>query len=1089
VDLFLDAEGIARYERFAERFDERPMLLARLRLPETPATASDTRRAPGPSLSAALDEAIALARPLGVELVTSRDLDAGTTPGSATEPLLPFRGPGHEAFLAVLPRGGEESAGVPLVTGLISLAERLEVGVDLAGVPYTRYELDRASAAIGGRLFPLVFALGFIVILALLRDPVSATILYAPALISTGIALATIRELHGAMDMVSAIVPLLVFVLTLCLAFHLRAASIALGSFRLGLVEKARPIGQMVITTATGFGTLVLSEIESIRRFGFLCAILVVATSLVTVAWMAIAAPMLRTRASHSAGLRGAAARAALWRPSLGVVCLSIAACVAAGFVGLRSLPIQTDALEYFPESSGIAARVRSLQREVLGAPIIEIAAVPPDGGEVLAELDRATRAVEGSVASDCRVISRSSLLREARRALDGSTALPENAVAEMLLWRAIPAPLRAAYGRPGVERITVFGPSTGASEQRAAVERLDPALARAAPGWSFSYEGMVHELLGAQEALIRALGLSFAASLIVIATLFWLSYRSVRLLGVFLLANVVPIGGGYALAALLGFSLNVATVMVASVALGMVVDSTLHLIHALSRAGSGPEARGFHLRSTIEPVLASAAVLIPCFLAFGAFEFVPIREFGVTLGATIGLALLFDLYAVPVLFEFSGGRARPPGDLAGAGDPGTPSATSDCDAVVVGAGSAGLAFAARLAELGRSVVVLEADAELRRPVCGEYLCPSGVTVIRELGWDDLLEGCPPIRGMMLASPAGRIVTGDFPDDGAHGDGCSVDKRRFLGALLARAERAGARVRFSSRVEAMHLERAGWRVRLSGGEEIAAPLLIGADGRRSIVARSLGLAVEPDGNRASQRVAVRGFVTPLSPPERRGEMHLFSDGSYIGMNPISDEEVNASICLDRERLRELGGPAGAFRTLVGDSARLSARYDWATLRDVRGAYPIRHRVRSPIARRAALIGDAGGFLDPLTGEGMSIAIWTGSMLADLVAGPLGRGGERDLSLALRTFARRKRARLGAKRILSLALQGVIRRPWLCEAIARGLAGSPERTRAFLGAIGNHYTPISAALRIGLASRRRSPSPPDALDLGPQGGLP
>jgi hypothetical protein len=118
---------------------------------------------------------------------------------------------------------------------------------------------------------------------------------------------------------------------------------------------------------------------------------------------------------------------------------------------------------------------------------------------------------------------------------------------------------------------------------------------------------------------------------------------------------------------------------------------------------------------------------------------------------------------------------------------------------------------------------------------------------------------------------------------------------------------------------------------------------------------------------------------------------------------------------------------------------------------------------------------------------MSIALWTGAALADLVAEPLAGGEGRALGRALRAFARAKRARFGPKRLLSLALQGVIRRPWLCEAIGRALARSPERTRAFLGAIGNQYTPAEAAIRIALARSPRSPAPPGALDLGSEGG--
>lgn len=1091
LDLYLGEEGLARYERFRTRFDERPTLLGRLRIAEDGGVAAvdDTVRT---RLADGLDAVRSIAERVGADLVTSQELaGSGASPdgpASSEGALLELRGPFHEAFIAILPPGGEESSGAPLVSALLDLGARTGLEVDLAGVPYTRFELDRWSSAIGDTLFPLVFALGFVIVLAMVRSPRAAALVYVPALIATGIALTALRLGYGSMDMVTAIVPLLVFVLNLTLALHLRAAAVTLGSFGRGLAEKARPIALMVLTTSVGFGSLSFSEIESVRRFGILTGTLVILTAGTTLLWMSLAAPTL-SALGDTARRRtdGRVAALLLRRPSPLLVGLAVVAVALGGSYGVATIPVETDALTYFPDSSGIAERVRTLQSEVLGTPLIEIVANPGSEEDALATLDAVTRAVEETVGGSARVVSRSSLLREAHRRWDGAAVLPEGDLVALALWRALPAPLRDAYGRPGVERITVFGESHGAAAQRAAIARLEETLAATAPAWSFSYEGMVQELLAAQEALIRILGRSFGLSLLVIAGVFWVSRRSVRMLAVFVVTNAVPVVGGFGVARALGYSLDVATVMVASIALGMIVDSTLHIVHSLDRLGgraglADPERRAVYLRGTLDPVLGSGVVLVPCFLAFAAFEFSPIRQFGVTLGATVLLALLFDLYALPVLHELARGRT-PSGVGPAPGRSKSPGGRAserevEPDAIVVGAGSAGLSFAARLAERGGSVLVLEADASLRRHVCGEYLCPSGVTVVEELGWSELLEGCAPVTGMVLVSPRGRVVPGDFPTDGAHRDGVSIDKRALAERLLARAARSGASVRFGTRVESIERTPDGWRITLDDGTERTTRLLVGADGRRSLVARTLGLT-RPARQR---RVAVRGFVTPVGVHERRGEIHLVGDGSYVGVNPISPDEVNVSICLDTERLRELGGPQGAFDHAVARSPRLAARYDWSTLRDVRGATPLTHRVCSPITEGAALIGDAGGFLDPLTGEGMSIALWTGAALADRVAAPLAARDPRALRRALRAFARAKRARFGPKLLLSRSLQWVIRRPELCERIARTLGDSPARTRAFLGAIGNQYSPLEALWRIALADGGR-PRPPSRGPVG------
>ena len=1132
LDLFLEKEGLARYESFRERFNERPTLLGRLRLP--PDAALDRSR-----LDAGLDAVIALAARSEVELISSRDLPSAALPdfnasemdagasesvrGSADlpRPLLELHSARAESFLAILPAGGDgqlrADLGADLVAALLDLHESTGLEIDLAGVPYSRAMLDVYSSDIGETLFPLVFTLGFLIVLVLTRELRAALVVYLPALIATGISLALIESLYGSMDMVSSIVPLLMFVLNLGLSLHLRAATLTLGSLGRGLEEKARPIGLMVLTTTVGFGALMTSGIESIHRFGVLAALLVVVTAGTTLLWTILAAPR-RAESEDEPHLKphSRLVRAALYRPPGRAVAVGIIACAGFGLWGVGSLPIETDALTYFPASSGTAERVRALQVEVLGTPVFEIVATPTAGEQgSLEALDRVTRTIHDTLGGEVRVLSRSSLLREAQRRIGGRADLPGSPIVAMAIWSALPHPLKEAYGGGDQERITVFAENRGANEQRLEIERLNQALASAAPGWQFSYEGMVHELLSAQGALIRVLGESFALSALIIAGIFWLSCRRFKLVAVFLLTNAIPVLGGLGFVAALGFSLNVATVMVASVALGMIVDSTLHIVHALERrrdegAAGGVDER--YIRSTLEPVLASGAILIPCFLSFGAFGFLPIREFGVTLASMIALALLFDLHAVPSLVEWALREKSEIDTRGGSGDSGivegfssstaemsakrAPKAASDSatqhaserrsaispeslstlpPVIIVGAGTAGLTCAARLAAAGRSVLVLEASDGAKRHVCGEYLCPSGVTVLGDLGWLDLLEGCAPIEGMVLVAPDGRVVEGDFPRDGDHHFGVAIDKQKLIEALAVRARALGAEIRYGVRVTRLESIDRGWRVHLADGTWIESGFLVGADGRRSPVARALGVTLAD----RPRRVSVRGFVTPVGIHARRGEMHVGEDGSYVGVNPISPNEVNVSICLDRDLLKKHGGPVAALEAAVARSPRLRERYDWTTLRDVRGAYPVTHRVRRAIGRRAALIGDAGGFLDPLTGEGITIALWTGATLAAEVSELLETGNEVALEAALRRFARRKTKRFGPKALLSRTLQGVIARPTWCNAIGRYLDRSPVRMRIFLGAIGNHYTPPRALLRLLCAPAvlpRRGPRP-------------
>ena len=257
----------------------------------------------------------------------------------------------------------------------------------------------------------------------------------------------------------------------------------------------------------------------------------------------------------------------------------------------------------------------------------------------------------------------------------------------------------------------------------------------------------------------------------------------------------------------------------------------------------------------------------------------------------------------------------------------------------------------------------------------------------------------------------------------------------------------------------------GWRVELAGGSSIAGEALIGADGRRSWVARALGLTIED----SPARVSVRGFVKARGKRPSRAEMHIGAAGSYLGVNPISADEVNVSVCLDRAEIQRLGGAKEALDRAMARSPRFDELYERTSLHSVRSAFPITHRVRRPIAANAALIGDAGGFIDPLTGEGITIALATGTALADELAPAFAEAGHRGraaaIDRALHSFARQKQKQFRAKARLSRILQQVIARPRWCNAIGRALARSPRRMEVFLGVIGNHYSPAGALLRL------------------------
>jgi flavin-dependent dehydrogenase len=107
-----------------------------------------------------------------------------------------------------------------------------------------------------------------------------------------------------------------------------------------------------------------------------------------------------------------------------------------------------------------------------------------------------------------------------------------------------------------------------------------------------------------------------------------------------------------------------------------------------------------------------------------------------------------------------------------------------------------------------------------------------------------------------------------------------------------------------------------------------------------------------------------------------------------------------------------------------------------------------------------LIGDASGYVDPLTGEGIYAALWTADALAQCVT-----DGWEDLPAALSKYARQRARRQQAKTALCELFQQVIARPWVANGILWMLAQQQAVADSFIGIVGNSYPPLRGFARI------------------------
>ncbi len=384
-------------------------------------------------------------------------------------------------------------------------------------------------------------------------------------------------------------------------------------------------------------------------------------------------------------------------------------------------------------------------------------------------------------------------------------------------------------------------------------------------------------------------------------------------------------------------------------------------------------------------------------------------------------------------------------------------------EVVVVGGGPAGAAMAARLANVGREVVVLERAPTWRWRAGGVFASPATVASLARLGLgaDDLAEVARPIPAMRVETPGGTTFRLTYGADAGGPPAVGFDRSRLDPRLLELARASGASVRAGWTVTEIEPERRVVAVRHADGiAALRADVIVGADGLRSVVARAVGVA-------RPARLAPRvGLTYHLADPGRAAprdaRMRLVRDG-YVGIAPVPGDRVNVGIVLGRAWRHDLAR-RGA-RAVAGDlvAAIPAADDDPAAWRSgiptdaVAGAWPIGHRVTRRAGPGWLLAGDAAGFLDPFTGEGLHRALVSAELAAAAIdARARGRRG------AFEAYERAMTRRFLGKDTVSWLVQAFLARPALFEYAARRVASRPS-VRATMGLVMGDLIPAGRAL--------------------------
>jgi len=370
-------------------------------------------------------------------------------------------------------------------------------------------------------------------------------------------------------------------------------------------------------------------------------------------------------------------------------------------------------------------------------------------------------------------------------------------------------------------------------------------------------------------------------------------------------------------------------------------------------------------------------------------------------------------------------------------------------DVAIAGAGPAGGVLARQLALAGHDVVLLEREHFPRRKVCGACIGPAAVDLLEEAGLAGTLTeaGATELHDLRLVH---RGRTARLP---LHGN-VALSRPVFDARLVQTAVDAGADFRDGTTVTGIEV-----------GEDVVSLSVRGATEavRARVVVDASGLGgldrertVAPDA-RLGVHGTFDGTVSDLPAHELR--MVVGRDG-YVGLVRVEDGSLNVAAAVDRQVLRD--GPRGAVDRILAEAGEAPlplAGEPW------KGTRPLTFRPKSLASTRLFRIGDAAGYVEPFTGEGMGWAIAGAFAVEPFVREAVGGWNDHLVT----RWAEAYRQGIGKGQRLCAGLSGLLRRPHALALALRVLEPMPSLATPFVRATGRIARAGAASHSVGAYS--------------------
>ncbi|CAM2008944.1 efflux RND transporter permease subunit [Acanthopleuribacter pedis] len=534
----------------------------------------------------------------------------------------------------------------------------------LAGEPVVNYHLNLGALEVKYRFFPLLIALALVLLGVMFRD---LKVLAVTGL-SIGSALAWttgIMALLGErMNLVTTLIPALVFVLALAMQVHNLIAMAMTGSMDEGLRHKLRPNFLVTLTTSLGFASLTTSQVLPIVTMGRYMALgiwLVFLWShlthlglsrLIGLAPRASAGTFWLRFADHGLYQR--------WLRIPAVMVLPFLIIAAAVWLVFR-LPTESNGLNYFDADHPVRVQTAYLQNHVTGGSHVELLIpLPREEDENLLAHLAAIRAFERQLLTLDGVRHAFSLQQfiAVPLAVDDLALadLPaEDALAVVGAVEEQAATLGSLWRRDGWYRIQVLVDSLDRPAYLALGDAVKQAALDQGVQGALVQTGPLDRIVEVQAYLLSSLHTSMSLTVAAVLVILLLIFRLSAPLLALILPNIFPLGCAVVAMVVFDIPMSISTVMVFSIIFGIAVDDTVHLLHTyLSRGEADFRERWRQTLARDGAAVSLTTLVLTCgFAILLLSSFAPTRQFGLLMGVGMVSALVGDVLFLPFLLRW----------------------------------------------------------------------------------------------------------------------------------------------------------------------------------------------------------------------------------------------------------------------------------------------------------------------------------------------------------------------------------------------------------------------------------------------------